>query len=570
MTHDEFVEKINDWLDINFPGVSTSTDLLEHALLLHLGCKFIPDRSLFGAHASFNEYRNVLQRIIISLETPINMDTKEFQDHLKDCIKDTLPLIELVVNCDENLNKSMSANFTTQLLIPFESLNALLPHIFSAMKKILDKKFKFYKFWDQYCLEVHDTALTLVFLEENIQRFLLESPLSSKDEIWNSIITKAVKSEKKLTIIKQHAYNDVEKWPLIRFDCHDENGTEQQIELSRDVLLTVMNTEFTDIKKDLLANKELLIPDNMNKYARKILGNQQFYMNEEERYCIDLAYHQNFAEKLLAQYKIEFKKLELTEGDLPERGVKIYIFDAHNYINYCLALKEIHGHACIKERIMQLKYYCREKKWVDLEHTLLFLINMDRVDYADLVFELFEHAKDNYLSDLLHTVEDALHCIANNKKNRFSTEQIKKANSQLVEVKIILMNAIPLNAFLSCEEKEEYLNECKKEHFISAHKAEDFVLFERLLMERCGKSLSDKNTNYSVKNPLVICMELAEEVKKLSDENKQLSEKIKQLEDKGLVRSITDYPPTNHSIFQPAQQKPSSSSSLAQSKKACP
>ncbi|MGC1183136.1 hypothetical protein [Legionella sp.] len=503
--YDKLVYSVNKYLAHKYPKVTTETDIFEHALLRVLGFKFVPEKCLFMKP----EQDNGVDRIMIHLRTPNDMDVSQFREHLEKAIQ-SHPI---------NIINSQDNDYVLALDILPEFIEDKFSEVCLNINAILNEKKEFYEYWTNYS-QKNSMSLTMVLLKNKIKKFFNASPLSLENEIWSKIVTKISKSKNDLKVISWHAFNDVERWPQIQFLCKDTEGKKQSLTLSRHKIINIMETNFSDIKKDLEVNKELIVPSDMNQFTKNLLGNREFKMSDGH-YSIDLAYHPQYGKSLLNKYKIEYTTHSPTEDDMPGRGYFYHIFDRNNYIKYCLALKESSGHSCMEERSHQLMYYYKKEEWSKLEQTLRFLLNIEieKVDYTDLLFYLFEEVKEKFSNELFDIVDDTLQYITKNKENLFTVEQIEKANSALVEVIQIRMNAVPYN-YKDASEQKAQQNKLKNELFCAAHGARNSVLANRLLAEISGQGLGQTFKSDAIMETPLLLIECAEKIKILTEQLK--------------------------------------------------
>ena len=488
--HCQLTSRINDFLKEKFPGVTTSTDIFEHALLYFLGCKHVPEKCQYGVDES--------NTLCVKLRSPYGMPTETFRENLMECVEE-YP-IEYPIEIETM--QPNDSNFVLSLRIPMVLINEKITQIFSSMEYLLKSKERcdYYKYWTDHA-QRHHVAFTMVFLESTIKGCLPKVPLSSENEIWSSIITQAAQSDERLELSNTEVLTDFEGWPYLLFQCKDESGKVRLIKLPRHKIIETIETNFSDIKKELEAKKEMILPCNMDQFIPRKFG-----LREDGKYEIDLAYHTQYAdEELLKQYGIQYTSyVPQVEGPRPERGWHYYVFDPYNYIKFCLMLKEKQGVTCKEERLHQLKYYVNEKKWGGLEETLTFLIKMDQIDYADLVFELFEDAK-NELSDSYFILEETLLNITKDQSGRFSTQQIQKAHSSLLEIKLTQKN------LATTQEEEANLSQ---EIFHHAYYAKDPIV-NHLFAALCGNKFGKLFKSDIINDAPSFLEEVAEEIKLL-------------------------------------------------------
>lgn len=487
---DEFISEVGRHLNEYFPGVSTRSSIIGYAILRFLNCVYVPEK------VSFEQQKiGTYEQLILNLRMPYRLEQKKFQDYL------TLIIQNLPIRLRENPGKE----FTFTLQIPPQFVKTHKDQIILQLNNILSKNYKFFKYSTQH-IEKHSLQLTMVLLNNHIENILIYScPGSSKNEIWSKIVTIASKSQNPLNIVCWDVSNDIKNWPNIQFYHKNEQDELSGIDLSREKIIAVIEDYLLNIKDQLDVDEEFILPIDIYQCIDSFLSKQRVSI-KENRYFINLIHHTKYVtSKILQEHEIKYYTLSPTGNQH-----LYYVFDSNNYKKFGLALKETNGLSCFDERLHQLKYYIKFNDWYKFEKTILFLINMNEVNYTDLILELFNYAKKYSLYRLIINLENLLTPLKEN----------KKAASVLVGLYQFKLKS-PFYYFKDKELEKEFNQPLKNQLFVAAFYSKNSNLTKELINEFCDiKSGLICKSDIIKETPQAI-LELVEKINKLSSQLKE-------------------------------------------------
>ncbi len=278
--------------------------------------------------------------------------------------------------------------------------------------------------------------------------------------------------------------------------------------------------------------------------AQQILTNKirrRFTLNEEANYEIDLGYHTELRETL-EKFGISELHSYVPQGDVGGR-TQYYVYDKPNYFKFMLAIVEISDENCLEERLHTLKYYCNNEKWDELKGQLNFFMEFKsrtgvNIDYMELLFKLFDYAKENEIHGSFSILHTALVNLAENADNKKTRE---KAHNFLFETTLWEMTQLDKEGGTS-EEKQElktklFEHSLKAGLFGEAAKylmvasgfkgteepiCSDLANSVHVSLLECGQKIYVQSEQLAVKDEKIAALEKQLAKRKLSRINKQV------------------------------------------------
>lgn len=524
---DEFVEKLESRLARFFPGVTLDSDVLEHIVLLYFeyNQNEMPEKCLYN-----NEEGNCVS---ISFSTPYRVLNRKFVKDLKSLVKDK----DIVV---EEINSiANTIDFIVKLKISDDFFKANTAGLLECMETLLSdpEKYQLYRYWsyraEQYVREKQAqdiTPFSMINIESQINFF---PPYFFSGAVWSAIVRKASANEK-LVVLSEPTIDKLEYSYQIEFSCEDESCNKTLRFPLYDIVDLIRTPD--NLKDFLLANEFIPFP-NADAFLREKLHRE--FRLKGDKYEIDLGFHPGLVSQL-KEFGIEaIPVVYSTTGDTPGR-LQSYAFAKKDCFKTLLAVAEIQGRKCLKERRHTLEHYRVNKNWDKLREQLNFFLHFKantglNIDYTELAFELFDHAKENGATpELSQIICDAMLVLTD--KERFSSETIKKANSALHEITLWQITvceeefkqlALIPGTELTAETKElkREIGELKAKLVGYAQKA-GLAEANNYLAELCGKPFGETFKNDIVSDINATMLEMADEIKRLQQENAELKQKL--------------------------------------------
>jgi hypothetical protein len=526
-----FVENLEAGLAEFFPGVTRFSDVLEHLLLLYLGYNQneMPERCLH------EEEENYLS---ISCSAPYGVSNREFVESIKKLGKEKGIVVE-EINSSTN-----TVDFIVKLKISDDFFKANKAKLLEYMETDLlakPEKYQLYRYWsyraEQYAREKQAQDMTPFSMIANIEsRINFFSPYFFSGAVWSAIVRKASVNEK-LVVLSEPIVDKLEYSYQIEFSCEDESGNRRTLRFSLNDIANLLRKP-ANLKGFLLANEFIPFP-KANSFLQEKLHRQ--FRLKSGKYEIDFGSHPELPSQLRKFGIAVNSSYQPNMGDIP-RQLRQYAFDKKDYLKALLAIAEIKGRKCLKERSHSLEHYCVNKDWDKLREQLDFFLNFKArtgldIDYTELAFGLFVYAKENEAAaELGQIIYEAMLFLTDEK--RFPSEIIKKANDALYEItlqqitvreealkplELAVIERTELNA--EVKELKEEIEELKGKLFGYAQKA-GLAEANLYLIELCGGELGEEPLGNVVEDPIATIEAMAAEIKKLRQENEALKRQL--------------------------------------------
>ena len=411
-------ENISNYLKANFPATSTtSTDIFEHAVLHTLGYNFVPEHCAFNGVFD-NDKFNLLLRL------PHKQSLHNFKRDLR-TVLDGTPITLI----NEPPNKD---NFVVRLQIPYHFINNKINAIYKSINKILEseKKREFYEFWNKSSTKKHESfAFTADNMQAQVKNHL--HALFPRIDAWNTVLKFLVGKKTNIPFSKIKIINDVvcshiDEYPQVTVNFKVKQSKKQTIALYRHEILRLALRPEESLLDTLEQQQEHIVPRDIQAFLQKTFRSQ-IVRDNNGKYHLTLIYPQSEKLRILEKFGVCF-----TDG--------IYSpVDEINYMKATLALKELSGIPCFKERLHRLKYCCKQLMWDELKKELAFCINFSAqtglpIPYYQLAFELFEYATQLRSDDLIALLVDLFTDVVNH-KSAYKKEMIIGAYKALEEIR---------------------------------------------------------------------------------------------------------------------------------------
>ncbi len=510
------IERLSDYFAERYPDINVSTDIFEHGFLRFLGYHSVPERCQF-LPSDEPEGRN---SFYIDLQVPYGISIDEFVRDLKFCAQGYFSSVQV-----EEIKSRSSHGFCVRLMLPYSLIKDNVAKLASHIDAILlnPSKREAYRYWTQD-LAPYGLSLSIAHIEVLIGDIQRNFPSNSLEEIWNSVVKKASARPKNslLQVLAKKIAVDKAHYPEIVFTCQIK-GEKTALILTRDKIISALKDPIS-LYPFLIEDtaSEFLVPAEIHSFVKEKYD-RYFTLNAQGHYAIDLGYHYS---ELKILKKLGIKPLKSYRPMNTGERSRYYVYDKENYLQALIALKEIKGGECLSERLHQLKYSIRHKKWDQLAEKLDFLLNFAtktglKIDYLELGLSLFDFAKETLEKEAcvktIEIIEQAFYALITRK---VTVTNPKKLHGVLFKINLMHMNSLAAEG--GDDTKKANLRERLFRHAQQASLAES----NRFLAELCGFTLGDTLTADVNEDPLAVVVELAVKLKKSNEHLVSLRQKV--------------------------------------------
>jgi hypothetical protein len=371
--------------------IDCCTDVFEHSFLHLIGYKKIPERCKFSP---LDE-----RFFCIDFNAPFGLTNQDVITGLSDALV-RYDFKKFLLETIDPINRY---GFMVRLRIPYEFIDLCWGSLKSSILHVASRWRGFYLNWQAIINERNELTNggdylcgSVEFIKRSVRNLRLDFPYLSTGEIWNHLLQYLI-DNKDLSIKNITAYSGVDRYPNLTFNYLSNNAMES-IMVGKDQLLMLLyiDDKNRELKKFIakqidLKQHQCRLPEYKQLFLEKI--NNSFFIRENGFFTIDLSGYLKNREKknLFARYGLDFT---IDEHKKAVDGSVYYEFTPEDYVKAVLAIKEIEGEACIDERWHELEFLFRKKQWENLKKQFLFLLSLSTVEYALLVFKVYNYAKE--------------------------------------------------------------------------------------------------------------------------------------------------------------------------------